>query len=84
MSIQLIHYVQLMKQSIISTVFLQIVPIAILLQMTSSKEGCKRYFTKRNIKIDNCDNKMSLEREIYSAQCIEFCEKDPKVWISAS
>ena len=73
-----------MKQSIMSTMFLQVVLIAILLQMTSSNEGCKRYFTQRNIKIDKCDNKVPLQQEIYSVQCIEFCEKDPKVWISAS
>ena len=82
MSIQLIQTLQLKKKNM-STMFLKVVLIAIFLQMTSSKEGCKRYFIKSNVGINGCDNKMSLEQEVYSVQCTEYYEKDPKVWISA-
>ena len=58
---------------------LNFVLIAFLGEMTSSKEDCIRYFTKRNVEIDGCDKTVSLKREIHSVQCPEYCEKDPQV-----
>ena len=58
---------------------LNCVIIATILEMTLSKEDCRRYYFKRNVEIDGCDKTTSLEQEINSVQCLEYCEKDPKV-----
>ena len=58
---------------------LNVVIIAIILEMTLSKEDCRRYYFKRNVEIDGCDKTVSLEQDITSVQCLEYCEEDPQV-----